>query len=84
MVASLYPHPIACIPLLAPRSAAVSYCKGALWDATAWKPLTNPTDAKQQVSCQLCRSLKGFITAVWFFCWLVTLACQAGYQTMTA
>ena len=50
MVASLYPHPIACIPLLAPRSAAVSYCKGALWDATAWKPLTNPTDAKQQVS----------------------------------
>ena len=54
MVASLYPHPIACIPLLAPRSAAVSYCKGALWDATAWKPLTNPTDAKQQVGCHLC------------------------------
>ena len=49
MVASLYPHPIACIPLLAPRSAAVAYCRGALWDATAWKPLTNPTDAKQQV-----------------------------------
>ena len=49
MVASLYPHALACTPLLAPRSAAVAYCKGALWDATAWKPLASATDAKHQV-----------------------------------
>ena len=49
MLASLYPHPLACVPLLAPRSAAVAYCKGALWDATAWKPLASATDARQQV-----------------------------------
>ena len=36
MVTSLYPGPLALTPLLAPRSAAVAYCGGALYHATAW------------------------------------------------
>ena len=36
MVASLYPGPVALTPLLSPRSAASSYCSGALYHATAW------------------------------------------------
>lgn len=44
MVASLYPGPVACTPLLAPRSASVAFCSGALWDATAWRPLLSPED----------------------------------------
>ncbi|KAK9820289.1 hypothetical protein WJX72_008631 [[Myrmecia] bisecta] len=44
MVAGLFPGDLACVPLLAPRSAAVAFCDGALWDATAWKPLTTDED----------------------------------------
>ncbi|KAK9840251.1 hypothetical protein WJX74_006137 [Apatococcus lobatus] len=47
MVAGLFPGPVACIPLLAPRSAAVAFCQGALWDATAWQPFASSTDEKQ-------------------------------------
>lgn len=48
MVASLYPFPIACVPLLAPRSAAGAYCQGVLNSATAWRPLLESVDEKQQ------------------------------------
>jgi len=44
MVASLYPNPIACVPLLAPRSASVAFCHGALREATAWQPLLAAAD----------------------------------------
>lgn len=50
MVSSLFPGPVACVPLLAPRSAAAAFCKGALWEATAWKPLAAPLDEKEKVS----------------------------------
>lgn len=49
MATSLYPFPIACTPLLAPRSAAVAYCQGALHRATAWRSLLVSKDEKQQV-----------------------------------
>jgi Alpha/beta hydrolase domain containing 18 len=49
MVASLFPGPVACVPLLAPRSAAAAFCRGALWEATAWKPLAAPVDEKEKV-----------------------------------
>ena len=49
MVAGLFPGPVACIPLLAPRSAAVAFCQGALWDATAWQPFASSTDESQHV-----------------------------------
>eukprot|EP00884_Botryococcus_braunii_P014706 jgi/Botrbrau1/23236/Bobra.0041s0072.2 len=48
MVASLYPGSVACVPLLAPRSAAAAFCKGALWEATAWKPLSAFVDEKEK------------------------------------
>ncbi|CAD7697002.1 unnamed protein product [Ostreobium quekettii] len=38
MVASLYPEPVACSPMLTPRSAAVAFCQGALQQA--WEPLS--------------------------------------------
>ena len=49
MVAALYPQPVACVPLLAPRSAAVAFCHGALRDATAWQPLAAAADEAQMV-----------------------------------
>ena len=45
MVAALAPGPAACAPLLAPRSARAAFCDGALWAATAWRPLTAPAHA---------------------------------------
>ncbi|KAK9861855.1 hypothetical protein WJX84_002096 [Apatococcus fuscideae] len=48
MVAGLFPGPVACIPLLAPRSAAVAFCYGALWQATAWQPFASNTDENEQ------------------------------------
>jgi len=60
MVASLFPGPVACTPLLSPRSASVAFCSGALWDATAWKPLLSQEDLNQRV-----QSLPPS------FCWLV-------------
>ena len=50
MVASLYPGPVACVPLLAPRSAAAAFCHGALREATAWQPLLAVADEAQKVS----------------------------------
>lgn len=50
MVASLYPFPLACTPLLAPRSAAVAYCQGALTQATDWRSLLQSVDEKERVS----------------------------------
>ena len=49
MVASLYPGPVACVPLLAPRSAAAAFCHGALREATAWQPLLAVADEAQKV-----------------------------------
>ena len=51
MTAALFPGNVACTPLLAPRSAAVAFCSGALQHATTWRPLTAPADRKQRVSC---------------------------------
>ena len=48
MVSSLYPGPLALTPLLAPRSAAVAYCGGALYHATAWDKIV--ADAEQRLS----------------------------------
>jgi hypothetical protein len=39
MTAALYPRDVALAALLAPRSAAVAYCDGALSAAMAWEPL---------------------------------------------
>eukprot|EP00798_Chlamydomonas_sp_ICE-L_P025352 gene25352-11012_t len=39
MTAGLYPGEVACSPLLAPRSAAVAYCDGAMHSAMSWEPL---------------------------------------------
>jgi Alpha/beta hydrolase domain containing 18 len=49
MVAGLYPGPLACTPLLAPRSAAVAFCEGALSTFTAFEPLRCASDEKQKV-----------------------------------
>lgn len=49
MVSSLFPGGIACTPLLAPRSASVAFCDGALWDATAWQPLASREDENHRV-----------------------------------
>ncbi len=50
MVAALCPRPVACVPLLAPRSAAVAFCHGALRDATAWQPLAAAADEAHMAS----------------------------------
>jgi len=47
MVAALYPEPLALAPLLAPRSAAQSYCQGALFHATAWDKLLRDTEGRE-------------------------------------
>ncbi|KAG7672311.1 hypothetical protein Ndes2526B_g06694 [Nannochloris sp. 'desiccata'] len=47
MVAALYPEPLALAPLLAPRSAAQSYCQGALFHATAWDQLLRDTEGRE-------------------------------------
>lgn len=47
MVAALYPGPLALAPLLAPRSAAQSYCQGALFHATAWDRLLRDTEGRE-------------------------------------
>jgi pimeloyl-ACP methyl ester carboxylesterase len=55
MVAGLYPQPLACVPLLAPRSAAVAFCHGALRDATAWQPLVAAADEADKVCGEACK-----------------------------
>ena len=50
MVSSLFPGGTACTPLLAPRSASVSFCDGALWHSTAWQPLASTEDENDRVS----------------------------------
>lgn len=55
MAASLYPGPVACVPLLAPRSAAAAFCHGALREATAWQPLVAAADEAQKVSSRTFR-----------------------------
>ena len=50
MVASLYPENLACSPLLAPRSAAVAFCEGALQHGiTNWQSLADSKDMNNQV-----------------------------------
>jgi len=46
MTAAVYPRPVACTPLLAPRSAAAAYCDGALAAAMAWTSLLQAYDEK--------------------------------------
>lgn len=46
MIASLYPGDVALAPLLAPRSAASAYVRGALFHATGWNALMR--DAKER------------------------------------
>lgn len=60
MVAALYPENLACTPLLAPRSAAVAFCEGALQNGiTNWQPLANSRDTNDQVSLFLSFRHKG-------------------------
>jgi hypothetical protein len=47
MVAALYPEPLALAPLLSPKSAAQSYCQGALFHATAWERLLRDTEGRE-------------------------------------
>ncbi|GIL81836.1 hypothetical protein Vretimale_1426 [Volvox reticuliferus] len=44
MTAALFPGDVAVTPLLAPRSAAVAYCDGAMRAAMAWEPLLKEVD----------------------------------------
>ncbi|KAG2425973.1 hypothetical protein HXX76_013344 [Chlamydomonas incerta] len=44
MTAGLYPGDVAVTPLLAPRSAAVAYCDGAMRAVMAWEPLLKEVD----------------------------------------
>ncbi|GLC41459.1 hypothetical protein PLESTM_001198100 [Pleodorina starrii] len=44
MTAGLFPGDVAVTPLLAPRSAAVAYCDGAMRAAMAWEPLLEEVD----------------------------------------
>ncbi|KAJ9529309.1 hypothetical protein QJQ45_007990 [Haematococcus lacustris] len=55
MTAALYPGDVACVPLLAPRSAAVAYCDGAMggimdWDALLRRADERDNDVSQVVS----------------------------------
>ena len=56
MVASLYRESLACSPLLAPRSAAVAFCEGALRHGiTNWQSLAMSKDTNDQVyAVRLC------------------------------
>lgn len=47
MVASLYPDPVALSMLLAPRSAASAYCRGALFHATDWDRLLRDSQGRE-------------------------------------
>lgn len=47
MTAGLHPGPLACTPLLAPRSAAVAYCDGAMQAVVHWPPLLAELDEKR-------------------------------------
>ena len=47
MVAALYPEPVALTPLLSPRSAAQSYCQGALFHGTDWDRLLRDTEGRE-------------------------------------
>ncbi|KAG2499676.1 hypothetical protein HYH03_002611 [Edaphochlamys debaryana] len=44
MTAGLFPGDVAVTPLLAPRSAAVAYCDGAMRAVMAWEPLLKEVD----------------------------------------
>ena len=68
MVAALYPHAVACVPLLAPRSAAVAFCHGALRDATAWQPLAAAADEAHMVRALLLLSVSSGMTVLVMTC----------------
>lgn len=48
MTAGMYQGELSCVPLLAPRSAAVAYCDGAMRTAMAWPALDSELDAMQR------------------------------------
>ena len=53
MTAGLYAGDLACTPLLAPRSAAVAYCDGAMHAAMAWDGLSGELDGKNHIVGQV-------------------------------
>ena len=55
MTAGLYAGDLACTPLLAPRSAAVAYCDGAMHAAMAWDGLSGELDGKNNIVGQVGR-----------------------------
>ena len=48
MTAGIYQGELSCVPLLAPRSAAVAYCDGAMRTAMAWPALDSELDSMQK------------------------------------
>lgn len=48
MTAGIYQSDVSCVPLLAPRSAAVAYCDGAMRTAMAWPALDTELDSMQR------------------------------------
>ncbi|GFH16315.1 uncharacterized protein HaLaN_12709 [Haematococcus lacustris] len=53
MTAALYPGDVACVPLLAPRSAAVAYCDGAMGGIMDWDALLRRADERDNDVSQL-------------------------------
>ena len=62
MVAALYPDQLALVPLLAPRSAAQSYCQGALFHATDWERLLRDS-AQEGREAEIVAAIKSAATA---------------------
>ena len=52
---------LACTPLLAPRSAAIAFCHGALKDATAWQALLGDRDSNNKVEKEVTRMSLNFL-----------------------
>ncbi|GFR48319.1 hypothetical protein Agub_g10201 [Astrephomene gubernaculifera] len=62
MTAGLYPGDVAVTPLLAPRSAAVAYCDGAMRAVMAWEPLLKEVDENDNQITQVVMSAGRAIT----------------------
>ncbi|KAL6747690.1 hypothetical protein V8C86DRAFT_1799326 [Haematococcus lacustris] len=58
MTAALYPGDVACVPLLAPRSAAVAYCDGAMGGIMDWDALLRRADERDNDRRETLRALK--------------------------
>ncbi|KXZ50280.1 hypothetical protein GPECTOR_17g919 [Gonium pectorale] len=62
MTAGLYPGDVAVTPLLAPRSAAVAYCDGAMRAVMAWEPLLKEVDENNNRITQVVMSAGRAVT----------------------